>query len=163
MAFDVGGRGDGGFNDSAACGMDKAVQELGAKALYIDTATILERDMALNTAAASDVGMIIGVGFAFTDSLSELAIRYPGKKFVCVDYSVRHDDKGHVVPPPENLATLTFKEEEEGAYLVGAIAAWKSMTGKIGFLGGMDSPIIRKFLTGYKAGAEAARPDIQVL
>jgi basic membrane protein A and related proteins len=162
MVFDVAGRGDGGFNDSAARGLERAVLELGVKAFYIDAVRNLDRDLALNAAAESDVGMIIGVGFAFTDPFNELAARYPGKKFVCVDYSVRYDDRGHVVPPVQNLAALTFKEEE-GAYLVGAIAAWKSRTGKIGFIGGMDSPVIRKFLAGYQAGAEAARPDILVV
>jgi len=143
MVFDIGGRGDDGFNDAAARGMERAIRELGAKALYIDARRSLGRDLALDAVAASDVGMIVGVGFAFTDPFNELAVRYPGKKFVCVDYSVRYDDQGHVVPPPENLAALTFKEEE-GAYPVGAIAAWKSRTGKIGFIGGIDNPVIRQ-------------------
>lgn len=162
IVFDLAGRGDGGFNDSAALGMERAVRELGVQVNYMDTRRNLDRDLALKAAAASDVGMIVGVGFSFSDPFNELAAQYPGKKFVCVDYSVRQDDRGQAVPPPENLAGLTFREEE-GAYLVGAIAALKSRTGKIGFIGGMDSPVIRKFLAGYKAGAEAARPDIRVL
>ena len=161
LIFDIGGRGDGGFNDSAYRGLERAVTTLGVKAVYIEHKRNLEQDLALNEAAASDAGMVIGVGFAFSDKLHKLATKYPDKKFVCVDYSVQHDDKGQIIPPPANLAGLLFKEEE-GSYLVGAVAALKSRTGRIGFIGGMDSPIIRKFQAGYLAGAKAVRPDIRV-
>ena len=162
LVFDIGGRGDGGFNDSAYNGLQKAVAELGVKAVYVEHKRNLELEHALNQVAASDAEMIIGVGFSFSDKLNKLAARYPDKKFVCVDYSVKYDDKGRIVPLPANLAGLLFKEEE-GAYLVGAMAALKSKTGIIGFIGGMDSPIIRKFQAGYLAGAKAVRPDIRVL
>jgi basic membrane protein A and related proteins len=161
LIFDIGGRGDGGFNDSAYNGLEKAVSELGVKAVYIEHRRNLALDHAINEAAASDAGMIIGVGFAFSEKLHKLAVQYPDKKFVCVDYSVKYDNKGRMAPLPSNLAGLTFKEEE-GSYLVGAIAALKSKTGKIGFIGGMDSPIIRKFQAGYLAGASAVRPGIRV-
>jgi basic membrane protein A len=161
LIFDMGGRGDGGFNDSAYSGLEKAVAELGVKAVYIEHKRNLELEHALNQAAASDAGMIIGVGFAFSDKLNKLAVRYPQKKFVCVDYSAKYDDTGRMVSLPANLAGLQFKEEE-GSYLVGAIAALKSRTGTIGFIGGMDSPIIRKFQAGYLAGASAVRPGIRV-
>ena len=161
LIFDIGGRGDGGFNDSAYNGLEKAVSELGVKAVYVEHRRNLELDHAINEAAASDAGMIIGVGFSFSDRLNKLAVQYPDKKFVCVDYSVKHDDKGRMAPLPSNLAGLTFREEE-GSYLVGAIAALTSKTGKIGFIGGMDSPIIRKFQAGYLAGASAVRPGIRV-
>lgn len=162
LLFDIGGRGDSGFNDSAYSGLEKAVAELGVKAVYIEQKRSLEREHAVNEAAASDAAMIIGVGFSFSDRLNTLALKYPSKKFVCVDYSVRYDDKGRILPLPPNLAGLTFREEE-GSYLVGAMAALLSKTGKIGFIGGMDSPIIRKFQAGYLAGARAVRPDIRVL
>jgi basic membrane protein A len=162
MVFDVGGRGDGGFNDLGARGLERAIRELGIEARYIESRRTLERDTALRAAADSDAGMIIGVGFVFSDPFNELAARHRDKQFVCVDYSDRRDGQGRVMPPEPNLAGLTFREEE-GAFLVGAMAAWKSRTGKIGFLGGMDSPVIRKFLAGYQAGARQARPDIQVL
>ena len=162
LIFDIGGRGDGGFNDAAYNGLEKAVALLGVKAVYIEHKRNLELEHAVNQAAASDAGMIIGVGFAFSDRLNTLAARYPHKKFACVDYGVKYDDKGRITPLPANLAGLLFKEEE-GSYLVGVIAALKSRTGKIGFVGGMDSPIIRKFQAGYLAGARGARPDIRVL
>jgi basic membrane protein A and related proteins len=161
LIFDIGGRGDGGFNDSAYRGLEKAVAELGVKAVYIEHKRNLELEHALNQAAASDAGMIIGVGFAFSDRLRKLAEHYPHKKFVCVDYSATYDDKGGIAPLPANLAGLQFKEEE-GSYLVGAMAALKSKTGTIGFIGGMDSPLIRKFQAGYLADAHAVRPDIRV-
>jgi len=161
LVFDIGGRGDGGFNDAAYNGLEKAVAELGVRAVYVEHKRNLELEHALQQTAASDAGIIIGVGFAFSERLNKLAAKYPDKKFVCVDYSVKYDEKGMVAPLPPNLAGLIFKEEE-GSYLVGAIAALKSRTGKIGFVGGMDSPIIRKFEAGYLAGAHAARPDILV-
>ncbi len=162
LIFDIGGRGDGGFNDSAYRGLEKAAAELGVKAVYLEPGGSLDREIALNSAAASDADMVIGAGFIFTVRMNELAAQYPDKKFVCVDYSIRYDNQGQIKPFPENLAALLFKEEE-GSYLVGAIAALKSRTGKIGFLGGMDNPIIRKFQSGYLAGAKAVRPDIRVL
>ncbi|MEN6359259.1 MAG: BMP family ABC transporter substrate-binding protein, partial [Smithella sp.] len=161
LIFDIGGRGDGGFNDSAYTGLEKAAAELGVKAVYVEHKRNLELDQAVGEVLASDAGMIIGVGFAISDKLNKLAAKYPDKKFVCVDYSVKYDDKGRIIPLPANLAGLVFKEEE-GSYLVGAIAALKSKTGKIGFIGGMDSPIIRKFQAGYLAGARAVRPDIRM-
>lgn len=160
LFFDIGGRGDGGFNDSAYNGLEKAVAVLGVKADYIEHKRNLELEHDLIRAAASEAGMIIGVGFAFSDTLNKLAAQYPHKKFVCVDYSVKYDDKGRIAPLPANLAGLLFREEE-GSYLVGAVAALKSKTGKIGFIGGMDSPIIRKFQAGYLAGASAVRQGLE--
>lgn len=161
LIFDMGGRGDGGFNDSAYSGMEKAVAELSVKAVYVEHKRNLELDHAVSEAAASDAEMIIGVGFAFSEKFDHLAARHPDKKFVVVDYSAKFDGRGNLIAPPPNLAGLTFKEEE-GSFLVGAIAALKSRTGKIGFIGGMDSPIIRKFQTGYEAGAKAVRPGIRI-
>ncbi len=162
LIFDIGGRGDGGFNDSAYHGLQKAARDFNIKTDLVEPRRSLDREQALNALAVSDADMVIGVGFAFTENMNALAARYPQKKFVCVDYGVKHDHKGAVIPPAANLAGLLFKEEE-GSYLVGVMAALRSGTGKIGFMGGMDCPIIRKFEAGYMAGAKAARPDIIVL
>ncbi|WP_161626572.1 BMP family lipoprotein [Desulfatiglans anilini] len=162
LVFDIGGRGDGGFNDAAHRGLEKAVAELGVEAVYVDQERRLDRDHAVDAAAASDVDLIIGVGFAFSEKLNQLALKFPRKTFVCVDYSMRRDDKGRPMPLPPNLAGLVFREEE-GSYLVGAVAALTSKTGTIGFIGGMDNAIIRRFQAGYLAGARAGRPDILVL
>jgi basic membrane protein A len=78
------------------------------------------------------------------DKLNQLAAQYPSKKLVCVDYNPGYDANGRVKPLLVNLYGITFKEEE-GSYLVGAMAALTSKTGKVGFIGGIDSPIIRKF------------------
>lgn len=162
LVFDVGSRGDGGFNDAAYNGLEKAVADLGVKAVYVEHKRNLELDRTLAEAAVSDAAMIIGVGMAFSERLTRLAAQYPGKRFACVDYHVRYDDRGLIEPLPANLAGLTFREEE-GSYLVGALAALTSKTGRIGFVGGMDNPIIRRFQAGYLAGASAVRPDIRVL
>ncbi len=162
LLFDIGGRGDSGFNDSAYKGLEKAVSGLGVKAVYIEQKRNLEREHAANEAAASDAGIIIGVGFAFSEKLSALAEKYPSKKFICIDYTIKYNDKGEPEPLPFNMAGITFREEE-GSYLVGAVAALTSKTGSIGFMGGMDSPIIRRFQGGYLAGARAVRPDIRVI
>lgn len=160
LFFDIGGIKDSGFSRSAYQGMEKAVARLGVQAVYVENARPLELDRALSQAAASDADMIIGVGFAFSEKFNQLAVRHPEKKFVCVDYSIK-DGKERAEPLPGNLAGITFREEE-GSYLVGAIAALKSKTGKIGFIGGMQSPMIRKFEAGYEAGAKAVRPDIRI-
>jgi len=162
LVFDIGGRGDGGFNDLAYQGLDKAVRELGVRPILHEPKRNLERELALNEVAASDADLIIGVGFSFADRLSALAAQHPEKKFVCIDYASKTGPDGRTIPPPANLAGLGFKEEE-GSYLVGMIAALKSRTGKIGFVGGMDGPVIRKFEAGYVAGAESVRTGIIVL
>lgn len=161
LVFDIAGRGDSGFNDMAYKGLEKAVADLGVQAVYIEHKRNLELDHALNRAAL-EADMVIGVGFVFSDKLNQLAERHPDKKFACVDYSVKTDGQGRTIATPPNLSGLQFKEEE-GSFLVGAVAALKSRTGKIGFVGGMDCPIIRKFEAGYLAGAVAVRPDIRVL
>jgi len=162
LVFGIGGRGDGGFNDAAYDGLEKAVRELGVKAVYVEPGRSLELEHALTDAAASDAGMIIGVGFSFSEKLKKLAVQYPDKKFVGVDYGEKFDEKGRIAQLPANLSGITFREEE-GSYLVGALAALTSKTGTIGFIGGMDSPIIRRFQAGYQAGAVAVRPHIRVL
>ena len=161
LFLNIGGKEDSGFTDSAYRGLEKAAAQLAVKASYVEHTRWLDLERTLNQVAASDAGMIIGVGFAFSEKFSQLAAKYPEKKFVCIDYSPRYDDRGNILPLPDNLAGLTFREEE-GSYLVGAIAALKSSTGKIGFIGGMECPLIRKFEAGYTAGARAVRPNIRV-
>jgi len=94
---------------------------------------------------------VIGVGFIFSDDLSQLAKEYPGTHFAGIDYSVGVDKAGQPIPPPANLAALKFREEE-GSFLVGALAALVSKTRKVGFVGGMNFPLIHKFEAGFRAG-----------
>jgi basic membrane protein A len=102
------------------------------------------------------------VGFIFSDDLTKLAKEYPKVSFAGVDYALSVDDKGNVVQPPPNLAALKFREEE-GSFLVGALAALVSKSKKIGFVGGMDIPLIHKFEAGYRAGVKQVCPDCTVI
>ena len=106
--------------------------------------------------------LVIGVGFIFTDDLTLLAKEYPSTNFGGVDYSVGQDKDGKVIPPPTNLAALKFREEQ-GSFLVGAIAALAGKSKKVGFVGGMNFPLIHKFEMGYSAGVKAVCPDCEVL
>ena len=121
IVFDVGGRGDKSFNDGAYKGADSAKAVLGADIRFIEPGEGSDREAGLRLLAAQGMDLVIGVGFIFTDDLSDLAVEYPAVKFAGVDYAVTVDAQGNVVQPPSNLAALKFREEE-GSFLVGAIA-----------------------------------------
>ena len=118
--------------------------------------------MLFRSLAAEGMDIVIGVGFIFTDDLTQLAREYPRVSFAGVDYSVGQDKDGKVVLPPPNLAALKFREEQ-GSFLVGAIAALVGKSKKVGFVGGMNFPLIHKFEMGYTAGVKAVCPDCEVL
>jgi basic membrane protein A len=157
LVFDIGGRGDKSFNDAAFTGLTRAQQELGIRFTTLETSEGSDREAQLRQLASGDSKLVFGVGFLFTDDVRALAKEFPEKKFACIDYTVTPND---TLPP--NLVALKFREEE-GSFLVGALAALLSKTGKIGFVGGMEIPLIRKFQAGYVAGAKAANPKVQVL
>lgn len=161
VVFDVGGRGDKSFNDGAYSGASKAERELGVPVRLIEPGEGSDREAGLRLLAAEGMDIIIGVGFIFTDDLTGLAKEYPNRFFAGVDYSLQTDDNGNVIPPPANLAALKFREEE-GSFLVGALAALKSRAKKVGFVGGMDIPLIHKFEAGYKAGVKHVCPKCVV-
>src|SRR6476619_6419186 len=158
IVFDVGGRGDKSFNDGAYVGGTRAERELGAHVRFIEPGDGSDRESGLRLLAAEGMDLVIGVGFIFTDDLTQLAKEYPKTKFAGVDYSVATDKSGNVVPPPPNLAALKFREEQ-GSFLVGALAALTGKSKKVGFVGGMNFPLIHKFEAGYKAGVHAVCPD----
>jgi basic membrane protein A len=106
--------------------------------------------------------LVIGVGFIFTDDVTQLAKEYPNVNFAVVDYSIATDKAGNPIPPPPNVAALKFKEEE-GSFLVGALAALVGNSKKVGFVGGMDVPLIQQFEAGYKAGVKYVCPDCTVI
>jgi basic membrane protein A len=162
VVFDLGGRGDKSFNDGAYLGAERAEKELGVQVRFIEPGEGSDRESGLRLLAAEGMDLVIGVGFIFTDDLTQLAKEYPKTKFAGVDYSVATDKSGNVVPPPPNLAALKFREEQ-GSFLVGALAALVGKSKKIGFVGGMDSPLIQKFEVGYRAGVKAVCPDCTVL
>jgi basic membrane protein A and related proteins len=155
LAYDIGGRGDQSFNDAAAAGLDRAKDEFGVDAREAE-AGAGESDSAkeerLRVLASSGHNPIIAVGFAYSGPLAAVAEEFPDVSFAIVDDA---DATG------DNIANLVFAEEE-GSFLVGAAAALKSEAGNVGFIGGVQVPLIAKFEAGFKAGAEAVNPDIQV-
>ncbi|MBK6844273.1 MAG: BMP family ABC transporter substrate-binding protein [Gemmatimonadetes bacterium] len=162
IVFDLGGRGDKSFNDGAYLGAARAQKELGARVRFIEPGEGSDREAGLRLLAAEGMDLVIGVGFIFSDDLTQLAKEYPNTRFAGVDYAVAIDSAGNAVQPPANLAALKFREEE-GSFLVGALAALVGNSKKVGFVGGMDFPLIHKFEMGYKAGVKAVCPDCEVI
>lgn len=155
MAYDVGGRGDQSFNDSAAAGLDQAVEEYGMdvqESEAEDGEAETAREERLRTFADAGYDPIIAVGFAYAASLTKVSAEYPDVHFAIIDDESIQTD---------NVADLVFAEEQ-GSFLVGAAAALKSESGHIGFIGGVETPLIEKFEAGYIAGAEAVNPDIEI-
>ena len=158
LAFDIGGRGDQSFNDSAAAGLDRVkkdlnitTEEISAKPDEPDA----DKESRLRLLANRGYNPVIGVGFAYTNAIVKVAKDFPNTKFLVVDA-----DQCKV--EGNNVMGACFSEEQ-GSYLVGAAAALKSKTGTIGFIGGVNVPLIHKFQAGYEAGAKAARPDIKIV
>ena len=162
IVFDLGGRGDKSFNDGAYAGAERAAKELGARVRFIEPGEGSDREAGLRLLAAEGMDLVVGVGFIFTDDLTQLAKEYPNVRFAGVDYVLAVDDKGEVIALPENLAALKFREEE-GSFLVGALAALAGKSNKVGFVGGMDFPLIHKFEAGYRAGVKHVCPTCEVL
>ena len=159
LVFDVGGRGDQSFNDAAYAGLERAMKELGVPASnvqYIEPGEGGDRESALRQLAAGDYDLILGIGFLFSDDILAVAKDFPAKNFACVDMNV--PESGEL---PANVVALKFKEEE-GSYLVGALSGWLTKTNAVGFVGGMQIPLIKKFEAGYVAGVRRANPAATV-
>jgi basic membrane protein A len=158
IAYDVGGQGDHSFNDSAAAGMKKAAEDFGATCVegeaQLNEAESAREDR-LKQLAEADANPIIGVGFAYSESVNAVAPDYPNISFAIID-GFDWDDK-----PNDNVAYLGFAENE-GSFLVGVAAALKTQADHIGFVGGVHNDLIKKFEAGYTAGAKAVNPDITV-
>jgi basic membrane protein A len=162
IVFDVGGRGDKSFNDGAYDGAIRAEHELGAQVRFIEPADGPDREAGLRLLASEHMDIVIAVGFIFTDDVTQLAKEYPNIRFADVDYTVSTDKTGNAIQPPPNLAALKFREEQ-GSFLVGALAAMVSKTHTVGFVGGMDSPLIQKFEVGDRAGVKHVCPTCTVI
>jgi len=157
MAYDVGGRGDQSFNDSAAAGLDKAASEFGVKTQEAAaTSGEAESARAERLQQLIDAGYtnIVAVGFAYAASVGEVAKENPDVKFAIVDDASE-------ASTADNIMNIVFAENE-GSFLVGAAAALKTETGTIGFVGGVETDLIKKFESGYVAGAKAVKPDIKI-
>ena len=154
LAFDVGGRGDRSFNDSAARGADKAKKEFGGeiKELTAKTSdTEADREQRLSDMAEAGYSPIIGVGYAYAASMTKVAAKYPKISFGIVDSVV----------DAKNVDSITFTEEQ-GSYLAGVAAALKTKKDHVGFIGGVDVPLIKKFEAGYVQGVKDTNSKIKV-
>jgi basic membrane protein A and related proteins len=157
LAYDTGGRGDRSFNDSAYAGVEAAVAELGG-----DVQEVSPNDDGSNRAellsnlAEQGFNPVIAVGFAYDQTIGEVAADFPDTTFAQVDGSNFDGAKG------DNVTGLLFAEQE-GSFLAGVAAALKTETGTIGFVGGVDTELIQKFQAGYEAGARAVKADINIL
>ncbi|MFO0756440.1 MAG: BMP family ABC transporter substrate-binding protein [Byssovorax sp.] len=152
LVFDVGGRGDKSFNDAAWEGISRAGRELGVHTEILEPSGAEDREAAMRLFAARGFDLVIGVGFIFSTDVNVVAQAFPKTRFACIDYAPRPDG---VIPP--NVSGLVFREEE-GSFLVGAVAGLTSKTGHVGFVGGMDIPLIHKFEAGYRAGVAEVCP-----
>ncbi len=157
LAFDVGGRGDQSFNDSAAAGLEKAISDLGlvrenTRELAAATGESEDaRTTRLRQLATDGFNPVVAVGFAYADALGVVAAEFPDTQFAIVD--------GAVDLP--NVTGLTFAAEQ-GSFLVGAAAALRTTSCQVGFVGGVEVPLIQAFEAGFVEGARAVAPDIQV-
>jgi basic membrane protein A len=151
IVFDIGGKDDKSFNAAAWEGVKRAKEELGIFLRDVEPGDPTSIEPSMRAFAERGYDLIVGVGFAQAPIMNDVARDYPNLKFAIID---------GVIDLP-NVASLIFKEHE-GSFLVGMIAARTSKTGKIGFVGGMDIPLIHKFEKGYEEGARYANPKIQV-
>ncbi|MFW5832934.1 MAG: BMP family lipoprotein [Pseudomonadota bacterium] len=152
IIFDMGGKFDKSFNESAFRGAERFRQETGIAYLEFEISNEAQREQALTRMASRGADVVVGVGFGFTSPLQNVAAEFPDTQFVIID---------SVVELP-NVRSVVF-EEHEGSFLVGMAAAMASETGTIGFVGGMDIPLIRNFRHGYAQGAEYVDPDIELI
>ena len=153
VVFDMGGKFDKSFNEGVWNGVKRFMDETGVEVMEFEVTNETQREQALMRMAQRGATMVLGVGFAQADAIDKVAEQYPDKEFAIIDVSW--------LDRP-NLRQYAFKEHE-GSYLVGVAAAQASETGTVGFVGGMDIPLIRKFACGYKQGVLAANPDATVL
>ncbi len=152
IIFDLGGKFDKSFNEAAFNGAQRWAQETGGTFKELEMQSEAQREQALRRLAESGANPVVMTGFAFGDVLAKVAPDYPDTKFAIVDM---------VVEQP-NVRSVVFTENE-GSYLVGMLAAQASKTGTVGFIGGMDIPLIRKFACGYAEGVKAVNPDAKIV
>ncbi|HEY4164083.1 MAG TPA: BMP family ABC transporter substrate-binding protein [Dongiaceae bacterium] len=148
VVYDSGGKFDKSFNEAAYHGMERYKKETGGSYMEFEVQTDAQREQAFRRFAQKGADPIIGVGFAQEDAIKKVAPEFPKIHFAIID---------SVVDLP-NVESITFKEHE-GSFLVGVLAAMASKTGKVGFVGGMDIPLIRRFECGYEQGVKYVNKD----
>lgn len=155
LAYDIGGRGDKSFNDAAAAGLEKAKSEFGIETKELEAKpgeTDAQKEERLRLLAQGGYNTVIAVGFAYATALKKVAADFPDVHFAIVD------DSSIQAP---NVADLVFAENE-GSFLVGAAAALKTKSNHVGFVGGVNVPLIQKFQAGFDAGVKAVNPAIKI-
>jgi len=152
LIFDLGGKFDKSFNEAAYNGALRWAEETGGSFNEVELQSEAQREQALRRFAESGANPIVMAGFAFGTALGEVAADYPDTKFAIIDM---------VVDAP-NVRSVVFNEHE-GSYLVGMLAAMASESDTVGFIGGMDTPLIRKFGCGYAQGVQAVNADATVI
>ncbi|WP_055602860.1 BMP family lipoprotein, partial [Streptomyces aureus] len=156
IAYDIGGRGDQSFNDAAYAGLKKAEDELGVKGAEAEPSEgegDADKVQRLTALARAGNNPVIGVGFAYAPAIEKVAKAYPKTTFGLID------DTSKTGP---NIANLVFNEEQ-GSYLAGVAAAKASKTGTVGFIGGVEVPLIKKFEAGFAQGVKDTNPNAKVL
>lgn len=151
IIYDLGGKFDKSFNEAAFGGTERWKAQSGGEYREIELQSEAQREQALRRFAEAGDNPIVMTGFSFASALEAVAPDFPDTNFVIVDMVVMGD----------NVRSVVFNEHE-GSYLVGMMAAMASKTGKVGFVGGMDIPLIRKFACGYVQGVKAVNPDAEV-
>ena len=151
IIYDMGGKFDKSFNEAAFNGMEKWKKETGKTYLEFEVTNESQREQAIRRMAERGASPIIAMSFSQATALEKVAKDFPKLQFAIVDM---------VVNQP-NVQSVVFKEQE-GSFLVGAMAAMASKTAKVGFVGGMDIPLIRRFQCGYEQGAKFANPKVEV-
>lgn len=152
MVTDQNGLGDQGFNDLAWAGLQQAEKELGSAKKIVESREQSQYVPNLTSLADTKTDLVVGVGYLLTDGVKEVSAKYPKVNFALVD---------SVVEAP-NVANLVFKEQD-GSFLVGAVAGLMTKTNIVGFVGGMEGELIKKFEVGYRAGVKTTNPNCQVL
>jgi basic membrane protein A len=151
VVYDMGGKFDKSFNEAAYNGAERWKQQTGKAYLDFEITAEAQREQAMRRMAERGANPIIGVGFSQASSIEKVSKEFPKLNFVIIDAVVKQP----------NVESIVFKEQE-GSFLVGMMAAMASKTGKVGFVGGMDIPLIRRFQCGYEQGAKYVNPKVEV-
>ncbi|MFZ4404706.1 MAG: BMP family lipoprotein [Pseudobdellovibrionaceae bacterium] len=152
LVLDKGGKDDKSFNSAAYLGATKAQKDLGIELKYVEATDVNALESLHRSFAKKNYNLIIGIGFAQADAVKKVSAQNPQAKFAIIDAEIK----------APNVRSILFADHE-GSFLVGALAALKSPQNTIGFIGGMDIPLIRRFALGYSAGAKYINPKIKII
>ena len=152
IVYDAGGKFDKSFNEAAYHGIERFKKETGTAYLDFEISNDTQREQALRRMAQKGADPIIAVGFGHASALEKVAKEFPKSHFAIIDTEVKQP----------NVESVLFKDQE-GSFLAGWLAATSSKSGKVGFVGGMDVPLIRRFQCGYEHGAKSANPKVEVV